>query len=76
METPPSRALYLRFPFGHPLGEAGNRNQQLAVLYHAFSLLFEARRPATVKEGDLQWKGQRYLPPDWDKYQELGPKER
>jgi D-proline reductase (dithiol) PrdB len=69
----PPRALFLRFPFGHALGEPGNRNQQLAVLYRAFSLLFEAETPATIRDAGLQWKQERYLPPDWDLFQQLQP---
>jgi D-proline reductase (dithiol) PrdB len=73
-ETAPPRALHLRFPFGHALGEPGNRNQQLTVLYRAFSLLFAAEAPATIRDAGLHWKQERYLPPDWDLFQQLQPR--
>ncbi len=73
-KTPPPRALYLRFPFGHALGEPGKRDQQLAVLYLAFRLLFEAEAPGTIRDAKLRWKRETYAPPDWEAFRELGPK--
>lgn len=72
-KTPPPRALYLRFPFGHALGEAGNTNQQFAVLLLAFRLLFEAAEPGTIRDGELRWRRETYLPPDWEEFKKLGP---
>lgn len=72
-KTPPPRALYLRFPFGHSLGEPGNREQQLAILYLAFRLLFEADRPGTIRNAGLRWKRETYAPPDWEELRRLGP---
>jgi D-proline reductase (dithiol) PrdB len=73
IQTPPPRALYLRFPFGHALGEPGNRNQHCAVLYQAFRLLFEADMPGNLVHSPLKWRGERYLAPDWDEIQKLEP---
>lgn len=72
-KTPPPRALYLRFPFGHALGEAGNREQQLAILHLAFKLLFEADRPGTIRDAGLRWRRETYTPPDWEALRRLGP---
>ena len=72
-KTPPPRALFLRFPFGHALGEAGNREQQFQVLFLAFRLLFEAGEPGTIRDAGLSWKRERYLPPDWEAFRRLGP---
>ena len=71
-KTPPPRALVLRFPFGHALGEAGNREQQLEVLCRAFALLFEADRPGTLRDAGLRWKRESYVEPDWNAVRELG----
>jgi D-proline reductase (dithiol) PrdB len=73
IQTPPPRALYLRFPFGHALGEPGNRNQQCAVLYQAFRLLFQADTPGNLVHSPLKWRGERYLAPDWDEIKKLEP---
>jgi D-proline reductase (dithiol) PrdB len=75
-KTPPPRALYLRFPFGHALGEPGKREQQFAVLYRAFSLLFEADLPGTIRDSGLRWKRETYPPPDWDEFKKLEPVHR
>jgi len=75
-KTPPPRALFLRFPFGHALGEPGKRDQQLTVLYRAFRLLFEADRPGSISDAGLRWKRESYPPPDWDAFRRLGPVRR
>ncbi|MBT1074262.1 hypothetical protein KJB29_03140 [Geobacter grbiciae] len=72
-KTPPPRALYLRFPFGHALGEPGKRDQQFAVLYMAFRLLFEADRPGIIRESGLRWRREVYASPDWEAFRKLGP---
>ena len=72
-KTPPPRALYLRFPFGHALGEAGNIYQQFTVLFLAFRLLFEAERPGTISNAELRWNREKYSPPDWDAFRHLCP---
>ena len=71
--TPPPRALYLRFPFGHALGEAGNGNQRFAILLLALRLLFDAKEPGTIRDAELRWKRESYPPPDWGAFRILGP---
>ena len=72
-KTPPPRALYMRFPFGHALGEPANRDQQLTVLNLAFRLLFEADQPGTIRDSGLRWRRETYGPPDWEAFRRLGP---
>jgi len=72
-KTPPPRALYLRFPFGHALGEAGNVNQRFAILLLALRLLFDAEEPGTIRDTGLRWKRDSYQPPDWEAFRILGP---
>ena len=72
-KTPPPRALFLRFPFGHALGEPGNRNQQFAILLQAFQLLFDADRPGTIRDSGLHWRRGSYGAPDWEAFRRLGP---
>jgi hypothetical protein len=72
-KTPPPRALYLRFHFGHALGEADNVQQQLTVLYLAFQLLFAAPTPGTIGESGLRWRRETYAAPDWELFKRLGP---
>jgi D-proline reductase (dithiol) PrdB len=63
----------MRFPFGHALGEVGKRDQQLDILYRAFSLLFEAGLPGTIRDAGLRWKRDSYPAPDWEQFRKLGP---
>jgi len=72
-KTPPPRALYLRFPFGHALGEPGNTNQHFAVLLLTLQLLFEAEGPGTIRDAGLHWKREIYPPPDWEEFRRLSP---
>ena len=60
------RMLYLHWPFGHALGEPGNRLQQLAILHDAFSMARDAPRPGLVVDLPYQWRRERYAPiEDW-----------
>jgi len=73
-KTPPPRALFLRFPFGHALGEAGRREQHHRVLYLALELLFSAATPGTIRDAGLRWRRETYPEPDWEAFQRLGPR--
>jgi D-proline reductase (dithiol) PrdB len=75
-KTPPPRALFSRFPFGHALGEAGQREQQLDLLLRAFTLLFEAAEPGTLRDTGLRWRREEYREPDWEAWRGLAPIER
>ncbi len=51
----PSRAVFVPWPLGHPLGRPGNIEQQRAVLYDMFALLEEAKAPGTLIEPNHPW---------------------
>lgn len=72
-KTPPPRALYLRFPFGHALGEVDKPEQHHRVLARALALLFAAQTPGTIEDAGLRWRREKYPPPDWEQWQTLGP---
>jgi hypothetical protein len=60
------RMLFLHWPFGHALGEPGNRLQQLTVLHDAFSMAQAAPRPGLVVDLPYQWRRHQYMPiDDW-----------
>jgi D-proline reductase (dithiol) PrdB len=50
------RVLYIRFPYGHPLGEPGNRDMQRSVLMEALKALSSIREPGTTIEAPFQWR--------------------
>lgn len=64
------RSLFLRWPFGHALGEPGNVNQQRRVLWEMLRDVrtrpFEER--GEVREPGLRWRRETYAPVD---FQEL-----
>jgi D-proline reductase (dithiol) PrdB len=59
--TRPPRAVYLRWPYGHPLGRPGNLEEQHRVLGDALRLLERATEPGRIV--DLPYRWRRPLPP-------------
>ena len=51
------RTLGVEFPFGHPLGHAGERDEQLAVIRRALQLLRDAPAPSTMEDYEQPWQG-------------------
>ena len=58
------RSVFLKWPFGHPLGEAGNIAQQRRVMEEAFKALYEITEPGTIID----------LPYRWKRYEDMGIK--
>jgi D-proline reductase (dithiol) PrdB len=52
----PPRALYLRYPFGHPMGEAFNRAQQPTIVLTALEALATIPEPGVVLEPGWAWR--------------------
>ena len=72
----PPRSVYLKWPFGHPLGEPGNVKQQRAVVLEAFKALYNITTPGEIVDLPFRWR--RY---DYESYEEpdnlaLGNSER
>ena len=63
----PPRALYLKWPFGHPLGEPGNVPQQRRILWECFRDLRERPRDqrGRVRDPGLKWRREVYGPVDF-----------
>jgi len=61
----PPRAVALRFPFGHALGEKNKPEQHRRVLLEALKLLSEATGPELRPLTHLKWRRTDYaaLPP-------------
>jgi hypothetical protein len=49
------RTLGVEFPFGHPLGHATDRDEQLAVIREALRVLREAHEPGIVEHLEREW---------------------
>ncbi len=50
------RAVYIKFPYGHPFGEPGNREMQRSVLMEALKALVGIKEPGTTIEAPFQWR--------------------
>lgn len=56
----PPRALYLRYPFGHPMGEAFAVRQQRAILGAALEALETLAAPGAIAEPGWAWRRHRF----------------
>jgi len=50
------RAAHLPFPFGSPIGEPGNKKQQIEVIKAALKLLETVEKPGTIVELSFKWR--------------------
>jgi hypothetical protein len=56
----PSRTVYLRWPFGHPLGEPFNVAQQRTVLAEAFKALYSMKERGGIIDLPFRWRREKY----------------
>lgn len=56
----PPRSVVVRFPFGQPLGEPDNREQQRVVIEDALHLLRTAAEPGTITLLPYRWGREDY----------------
>jgi D-proline reductase (dithiol) PrdB len=56
----PPRSIFLRWPFGHPLGEPFHVLQQRAVLFESFNALFTIKNPGEIIDVPFKWKREIY----------------
>lgn len=63
----PPRAVFVKWPFGHPLGEPGNVLQQRRMVWECLRDLRERVSEARGKVADpgLRWKRETYEPVDF-----------
>ena len=67
-----ARAVGVAFPFGHPLGHADDREEQMRVIGDALRVLREAQGPGTVEHLPYEWPD---FPPGADWKREWQPAE-
>jgi D-proline reductase (dithiol) PrdB len=61
----PPRSVFLKWPFGHPLGEPFNRAQQVAVLARTFEALYDIKTPGEIRDLPFRWKRETYPEEGW-----------
>lgn len=54
--TKPPRTYFLRYPFGHALGEKNNHKQQEQIVKDALDLLNTITQPGTIVDSPYQWR--------------------
>jgi len=52
----PPRSLFVKFPFGAPLGPAGDPDTQRGVILDALSMLTTVTEPGTIADSPRAWK--------------------
>ena len=56
----PPRTIFLKWPFGHPLGEPFRVDQHRAVLRQAFDALYRIKKPGMIIDVPYRWKREKY----------------
>lgn len=56
----PPRTVFLRWPFGHPLGEPFNVAQQRTVLISALNALYSITQPGEIVDLPFRWRREKY----------------
>lgn len=52
------RTVFVNFPFGRPLGRAGDRGTQRAILDEMIAALKQHQRPGKIRDLGLVWQGE------------------
>jgi D-proline reductase (dithiol) PrdB len=56
----PPRSVFLRWPFGHPLGEPGNVKQQRSVVLESLKALYTISTPGEIIDLPFRWRRHDY----------------
>lgn len=59
------RAVFIKWPLGHPLGEPNHALQQRTLIFDALRLLLDAQTPGVIVEPGYRWKRTTYVEPAW-----------
>jgi len=59
-EIRPPRAVFLKWPIGHPLGEPFKVKQHMTVLKRAFDALRDIKEPGTIIDLPYRWRREDY----------------
>ena len=61
------RSVFVRWPLGHPLGEAEQPAQQRTLIFDALHQLLHAEEPGVMYEPGYRWRREEYREPDWER---------
>ncbi len=51
----PPRSIYVKFPFGSPMGRPGDEEKQCMLLKAALQALEQVRSPGTILEPEIKY---------------------
>ncbi len=60
-ETRVPRAMFLKWPLGHPVGEPFKKEEQTFIVKKALSLLETIKTPGTIIDPPYRWKRYEYM---------------
>ncbi len=61
------RAVFVKWPLGHPLGEPHHAAQQRTLIFTALQLLKSAQAPGIIAEPGYRWRREEYTEPVWER---------
>lgn len=61
------RALFVKWPLGHPLGEPHTPAQQRTVIFDALRLIQTASQPGLIAAPGYRWRREHYAEPAWER---------
>jgi D-proline reductase (dithiol) PrdB len=61
------RAVFVKWPLGHPLGEPHHAAQQRTLIFTALQLLKSAQAPGIIAEPGYRWRREQYTEPAWER---------
>jgi D-proline reductase (dithiol) PrdB len=56
----PPRTYFLRYPFGHALGEPFNKLQQTAIFKDCLGILASAQEPGVIVDSQYRWRRHKF----------------
>ena len=59
------RSIFVKWPLGHPLGEAFNKLQHRTMIFHSLQMLCNSQTPGIILEPGFRWRREQYDEPDW-----------
>ena len=52
----PPRTYFLKYPFGHALGEPFNKKQQVTIFKECLGVLESAQKPGVIVDSPYRWR--------------------
>lgn len=57
----PPRTYFLKYPFGHALGEPFNKKQQVTIFKECLTVLESAQKPGIIVDSPYRWRRHRFI---------------